>query len=53
MQAYASKVTELGAECEVVSFPGQQHAFFNKEPFVWDTLKKAEMFLEKNGVLGE
>ncbi|HSI64477.1 MAG TPA: alpha/beta hydrolase [Candidatus Saccharimonadia bacterium] len=51
VQAYAAKVTELGGSCEVVSFSGQQHAFFNKEPFVWDTLKKAEAFLEQHALV--
>jgi acetyl esterase/lipase len=48
---YAAKVKELGGDCTVVGFPGQVHAFFNKEPFVWDTLKGAEAFLEKQGLL--
>lgn len=48
---YAAKVKELGGECTVVGFPGQVHAFFNKEPYVWETLKQAEAFLEKQGLL--
>jgi acetyl esterase/lipase len=52
-QAYAAKVTELGGSCEVVSFSGQQHAFFNKEPYVWDTLEKAELFLATQGILNK
>jgi acetyl esterase/lipase len=48
---YAAKAKELGADCTVVGFPSQVHAFFNKEPFVWDTLKQAEAFLEKQGLL--
>ncbi|HEY1109671.1 MAG TPA: alpha/beta hydrolase, partial [Opitutaceae bacterium] len=50
---YAAKVKELGGQCEVVGFPGQLHAFFNKEPFVWDTLKQSEAFLEKQGQLAK
>ncbi len=50
VQAYTAKVKELGGECEVVVSPGQAHAFFNKEPHVWDTLKQAEVFLEKLGL---
>ena len=48
---YAARVQELGGDCAVVGFPGQVHAFFNKEPFVWDTLKQAEAFLEKQRLL--
>lgn len=48
---YAAKLKDLGVECTVVGFAGQVHAFFNREPFVWDTLKQAEAFLEKHGVL--
>ena len=48
---YEAKVKELGGSCKVVGFPGQIHAFFNKEPFVWDTLKQAETFLEQQGLL--
>jgi acetyl esterase/lipase len=48
---YARKATELGASCQVVGFPGQVHAFFNREPFVWETLKQAETFLEQQGLL--
>lgn len=50
VQAYAAKVKELGGECEVVVSPGQAHAFFNKEPYVWDTLKQAEVFLREQGL---
>jgi acetyl esterase len=48
---YAAKVKSLGGACEVVGFADQQHAFFNREPFVWDTLKQAESFLEKLSLL--
>lgn len=51
VREYAAKVKELGGQCEVVGFPGQIHSFFNKEPFVWDTLKQSEAFLEKQGQL--
>lgn len=51
VQDYTAKVKELGGSCEVMVTPGQAHAFFNKEPFVWDTLKQAEAFLEKQGLL--
>lgn len=53
VREYAAKVKALGGQCEVVGFPGQIHAFFNKEPFVWDTLKQSEAFLEKQGQLAK
>jgi hypothetical protein len=34
-----------------VGFAEQPHSFFNREPFVWDTLKLAEAFLEKQALL--
>lgn len=48
---YAAKVKELGGRCEVVVAPGQGHSYFNKEPFVWDTLKQTQTFLEDLSVL--
>lgn len=51
VQAYTAKVKELGDSCEVSVSAGQNHAFFNKEPYVWDTLKLAEAFLQKQGLL--
>jgi acetyl esterase/lipase len=51
VQAYAAKVKELGGSCEVCVSAGQSHSFFNKEPYVWDTLKAAEEFLQKQGLL--
>jgi acetyl esterase/lipase len=51
VKAYAEKVKELGGSCEVSVSAGQNHAFFNKEPYVWDTLKVAEEFLQKQGLL--
>jgi acetyl esterase len=51
VQDYTTKVKELGGSCEVCVSAGQSHAFFNKEPHVWDTLKLAEEFLQKQGLL--
>jgi acetyl esterase/lipase len=51
VQAYTAKVKELGGDCEVCVSTGQAHAFFNKEPYVWDTLKLAEAFLRKHALL--
>jgi acetyl esterase/lipase len=51
VRTYARKVESLGGRCEVVGFPGQVHAFFNREPFVWETLAKGAAFLESVGLL--
>jgi acetyl esterase/lipase len=53
VQAYAAKVKELGGACEVVVTAGQGHAFFNREPYVWQTLARAEGFLRERGLLME
>ena len=50
-RAYAAKAEALGGKCQVVAFPDQVHAFFNREPFVWDTLQQTESFLEGLGLL--
>lgn len=50
-RAYAAKVQSLGGACQIVAFPDQPHSFFNKEPFVWETLQQAETFLEKQQLL--
>ena len=52
MRAYTTKLTELGVECELISFAGQTHSFFNRDPFIWDTLKQTEAFLKKHHLLG-
>lgn len=44
---YAAKVKQLGGTCTVVGFEGQPHSFFNREPYVRDTLKQAEEFLRR------
>lgn len=51
VQDYAAKVKELGGACELSVTAGQAHSFFNKEPHVWDTLKLAEDFLQKQGLM--
>lgn len=53
VQDYTAKVKELGGSCEVSVSPGQAHAFFNKEPHVWETLKLTEDFLGKLGLLAQ
>ncbi|MEY4483103.1 MAG: hypothetical protein RL693_555 [Verrucomicrobiota bacterium] len=50
VQDYAAKVKELGGTCELSVFEGRDHAFFNKEPDVWETLKQADAFLQKQGL---
>lgn len=51
VQDYSARVKALGGECEISVFEGKTHAFFNKEPEVWETLRQAETFLEKQGLL--
>jgi acetyl esterase len=51
VQAYAERVKQLGGKCEVALTPGAAHAFFNREPHVWDTLAQAETFLKKLGLV--
>lgn len=51
VQDYAAKVRELGGSCDLSVSAGQGHSFFNKEPYVWTTLKLAESFLQKQGLL--
>lgn len=51
VQAYAAKVRELGGQAQVMVAAGQAHAYFNKEPHVWQTLQKAESFLAELGLL--
>jgi acetyl esterase len=48
---YAAKVKQFGGTCTVVGFDGQPHSFFNREPFVWDTLKQTENFLRQMKLL--
>ena len=50
VQVYVDKIKELGGEAEMVVAEGQGHGFFNKEPHVWDTLRKAEAFLTRLGL---
>lgn len=51
VQVYEAKIKELGGTCEISVFEGKVHAFFNREPEVWDTLKQAEKFMEGLGLL--
>ncbi len=51
VREYAQKVETLGGSCSVVGFDGQAHSFFNREPFIWETLKQAETFLVKQKLL--
>jgi acetyl esterase/lipase len=51
VRSYTDKARELGIDCEVVGYPDQVHAFFNREPQVWETLRRAETFLARVGLL--
>jgi acetyl esterase len=48
---YMVKVKKLGGDCTLVGFESQPHGFFNREPWVWDTLRQAEAFLKKQQLL--
>jgi acetyl esterase len=48
-RAYAARVTELGGRCEVVGYPDQPHAFFNKSPYIERTYERMEAFLAELG----
>ena len=47
---FCGKMKEAGNECEMVSYPGRDHGFFNKgisESDYYDTLYRMEKFLNK------
>ncbi|WP_166442589.1 alpha/beta hydrolase [Phragmitibacter flavus] len=51
VRVYSARLNELGSECELIAYPDQPHSFFNREPFIWDTLEKTEAFLKKHHLL--
>lgn len=42
---FADRMMAEGNQCKLIGFPDQDHAFFNKEPFVKRTLFSADEFL--------
>jgi acetyl esterase/lipase len=47
--AYCEHLTGMGAECEVVSYEGAVHGFFNRDPYYGPTLERALQFLTSLG----
>ncbi|MFM9874104.1 MAG: alpha/beta hydrolase [Fimbriimonadaceae bacterium] len=50
-QIFADRMKASGNQCNLIGFADQDHAFFNKEPFVKRTLVSADEFLEALGWL--
>ncbi len=44
-QNFKRKVEEVGGRCELFLFDNQPHGFFNKEPFLSETIAKTDSFL--------
>ena len=51
VEAFTAEMIKAGNRCELVGFDGQQHGFFNNEPFLSQTLKAADKFLASLGWL--
>ncbi len=51
-QLFADRMIAEGNQCKLIGFPDQDHAFFNKDPFVRKTLISADEFLGALGWLG-
>jgi len=44
-QHFKQKIEALGGRCELFLFDNQPHGFFNKEPFLSETIAKTDVFL--------
>jgi len=44
-EMFKKKIEEVGGRCELFLFDDQPHGFFNKEPFLSETIAKADLFL--------
>jgi acetyl esterase/lipase len=44
-QNFKQKIEALGGRCELFLFDNQPHGFFNKEPFLSETITKTDSFL--------
>ncbi|MCE9518080.1 MAG: alpha/beta hydrolase [Verrucomicrobia bacterium] len=53
VEAFTDLMIKAGNRCELVGFDGEQHGFFNSEPFLSQTLKAADKFLTSLGWLKE
>ncbi|RDB06033.1 alpha/beta hydrolase [Runella aurantiaca] len=45
-QKFKKKIEEVGSRCDLFLFENQGHGFFNKEPFLSETILKADAFLQ-------
>ena len=43
---FKQKIEEVGSRCDLFLFENQGHGFFNKEPFLSETILKADAFLQ-------
>jgi len=50
-EAFAAEMIKAGNRCELVGFDGESHGFFNREPFLTQTLKAVDQFLVTLGWL--
>lgn len=50
-EAYKAKLLEVGARCDLLLYPGEQHGFFNKEGALIKTLRETDIFLESLGYI--
>jgi len=44
-QNFKQKIEEVGSRCDLFLFDNQPHGFFNKEPFLSETIAKTDSFL--------
>jgi acetyl esterase/lipase len=49
VEAYCERAVELGSPCEVVSYEGAGHGFFNRDPFYEPTVAEMVRFLTELG----
>ena len=45
-QKFKKKIEEVGSRCDLFLFENQAHGFFNKEPFLTETIQKVDVFLQ-------
>ena len=45
-QKFKKKIEGVGSRCDLFLFDNQAHGFFNKEPFLTETIQKADVFLQ-------
>lgn len=51
VKAYQSRMEKAGARCELRIYPGKGHGFFNRQPYLNQTLSEADKFLTSLGWL--